>query len=165
MEIEIIIDELTDCLVETTTGKIVETEYTKRTMPIKRKEFKGWKFNWNTTEKNGYDIYELYIKGDDTVQGRISFRIDGGVADVDIAETAPHNFGQDGQYTGVGGHLFAIACKISMDAGCDGFVAFTAKNNLIHHYEDTLGAKVIHGQRMYIDNNAAQILIAKYLER
>ena len=52
-----------------------------------------------------------------------------------------------------------------MDAGCDGFVAFTAKNNLIHHYEDTLGAKVIHGQRMYIDNNAAQILIAKYLER
>lgn len=80
-------------------------------------------------------------------------------------ETAPHNFSHNGKYTGVGGHLFAIACKMSMDAGCDGFVAFTAKNNLIEHYKETLGAKVISGQRMYIDDNAAKVLIEKYLER
>lgn len=165
MEIEIIIDGLTDCLVETKSGKIVETEYIKRNNPIKPKDYKGWKFKWNTTEKNGYDIYELYVKGNGSVQGRISFRIDGGVADVDIVETAPHNYGHDGRYTGVGGHLFAIACKISMDAGCDGFVAFTAKNKLIEHYKEALGAKVLNGQRMYIGETEAKVLIKKYLER
>ena len=165
MEIEIVLDELTDCLVETKTGRVVETEYIKRTTPIKPIHYKNWKFKWNTTEKNGYDIYELYVKGNNSVQGRISFRIDGGVADVDIVETAPHNYGHGGQYTGVGGHLFAIACKISMDAGCDGVVAFTAKNKLIEHYKDVLGAKVLAGQRMFIDEIAAQVLIEKYLER
>lgn len=165
MEIEVVIDELTDCLVETKTGRVVETEYIKRTTPIKPIDYKNWKFKWNITEKDGYDIYELYVKGNNLVQGRISLRIDGGVADVDIAETAPHNFGHDGQYTGVGGHLFAIACKISVDAGCEGFVAFTSKSSLIEHYKETLGAKVLNGQRMFIDEAAAHVLIEKYLKR
>ena len=47
-------------------------------------------------EKNGYHIYELFVKGDDTVQGRISLKIDGGVADVEIVETAPHNYSHKG---------------------------------------------------------------------
>lgn len=165
MEIEIIIDELTDCLVSSKTGDIVRTRYIKRTTSIKPEDYESWKFNWDIPEKNGYDIYELYVEGNDTVQGRIAFRIDGGVADVDIVETAPHNYGHDGQYIGVGGHLFAIACKISMESGCDGFVAFTAKNKLIEHYQEILGAKVLSGQRMYIDEAAARVLIQKYLER
>ena len=77
-------------------------------------------------EKNGYHIYELFVKDDDTVQGRISLKIDDGVADVEIVETAPHNYSQKGIYTGVGAHLFAIACQISLNAGCDGVVAFTS---------------------------------------
>ena len=51
-----------------------------------------------------------HLADDDTVQGRISLRIDGGVADVAIVETAPHSYGLTGKYQGVGGHLFAIAC-------------------------------------------------------
>lgn len=42
MEIEILIDELTDCLIETATGKVVDTEYIKRTTPIRPKDYKGW---------------------------------------------------------------------------------------------------------------------------
>ena len=100
------------------------------------------------------------------MQGRIAVRIDGGVADVDIVESAPWNVGSETQqYIGVGGHLFAIACKLSLDANCDGFVAFTAKNNLINHYMETLNAKIINGQRMYVDDQAAKILMEKYLER
>lgn len=38
-------------------------------------------------------FYELFLADDDTVQGRISLRIDGGVANVDIVETAPYNYG------------------------------------------------------------------------
>ena len=67
-------------------------------------------------------------EGDNTVQGRISVKVDGGVADVEIVETAPHNYGHLGKYEGVGGHLFAVACQISMEAGCDGVVAFTSKS-------------------------------------
>lgn len=164
MEIDIHIDSLTDCLIETATGRVLETEYMKRESEIKRKDWKKWKFDWNQTQDSGYDIYELHIKGSSTVEGRISFIIDGGVAVVDIVETAPHNYGHNGKYTGVGGHLFAIACKESMEAGCDGFVAFTAKSDLIEHYKETLGAKVLAGQKMYIDENAAQVLIKKYLK-
>lgn len=115
------------------------------------------------TEKAGYSIYELFLMDDDTVQGRIALRIDGGVADVDIVETAPHNYGHNGKYQGVGGHLFAIACQISREAGCEGFVAFTAKSDLIEYYKKVLNARVARGQRMYIDGEAADILIEKYI--
>lgn len=99
------------------------------------------------------------------MQGRISFKIDGGVAEVDIVESAPHNFGHEGKYIGVGGHLFAIACQCSLEAGCDGFVAFTAKTNLIEYYMETLKAQIVKGNRMYIDEVAANILIDKYIRK
>lgn len=165
MEVNVLIDKLTDCLVERETGRIIDTEYQKRIIPIRPKDYKGWKFDWNKTEQNGYSIYELYLKDSKIVEGRISLKIDGGVADVDIVETAPHNYGHTGKYEGVGGHLFAIACQISLENGCDGFVAFTAKNKLIDHYEQTLGAQVIGGQRMFIDEDAAQILLDKYIRK
>lgn len=164
MEVDILIDALTDCLIEKSTGKIVETEYYSRISPITEAEYDSWKFNWQTTVENGYTIYELFVKGDATVQGRISLKIDGGVADIDIVETAPHNYGSRGKYEGIGGHLFAIACQISFQSGCDGFVAFTAKSSLVDYYRSTLGAKVIRGQRMYIDGASASILINKYLK-
>lgn len=165
MDVEVLIDKLTDCLVERKTGKIVETQYKKRTTPIKAKEYKGWNFKWNTTENNGYVIYELFLKDSDIVQGRISLKIDGGVADVDIVETAPHNYGHEGIYEGVGGHLFAIACQCSLEAGCDGFVAFTSKSNLVEYYMETLNAQIVSGRKMYIDEEVANILLDKYIRK
>ena len=143
----------------------MDTEYKLRPTPIMLKDYEGWKFDWSRTEKNGYIIYELFLADDETVQGRISLRIDGGVADVDIVETAPHNYGHTGKYQGVGGHLFAIACQVSMEAGCDGFVAFTAKSDLIAYYQKVLNAQVARGQRMYIDEVAADILMEKYIRK
>lgn len=165
MEIDIQIDKITDCLVEKSTGKIIDTEYRKRTVPIRPKDYKGWKFKWNKTEEKGYIIYELFLKDSDIVQGRISLKIDGGVADVDIVETAPHNYGHKGKYEGVGAHLFAIACQCSWEAGCDGFVAFTAKSNLVEHYMETLNARIFFDRRMYIDEDAANILLDKYIRK
>lgn len=118
-----------------------------------------------TEEKNGYHIYELFLKGDDTVQGRISVKIDGEVADVDIVETAPHNYSYIGIYEGVGAHLFAIACQVSLDAGCDGFVVFTSKSDLVEYYKEKLNAGIFRDIRMYIDENAAQILLNKYMRK
>ncbi len=165
MEVDILIDRITDCLIDTRTGEEVETEYRMRETLIRPKDYRGWKFNWSITEKNGYDIYELFLKGDDTVQGRISVKADGGVADVDIVETAPHNYSHLGRYEGVGAHLFAIACQVSLDAGYDGFVTFTSKSSLVEYYKKKLNAGVFRGRRMYIDEEAAQILLDKYMRK
>lgn len=165
MEVDILIDRITDCLIDTRTGVEVETEYRLRETPIRPKDYKRWKFNWSITEKNGYHIYELFLKDDSTVQGRIAVKVDGGVADVDIVETAPHNYSHSGIYEGVGAHLFAIACQVSFDAGCDGFVAFTSKSDLVEYYKEKLNAGVFRDRRMYIDENAAQILLDKYMRK
>ena len=61
---------------------------------------------------------------------------------MDIVETAPHNYSHAGRYEGVGAHLFAIACQVSLDAGCDGFVAFTSKSDLVEYYKEKLNAEV-----------------------
>ena len=165
MEVDILIDRITDCLLDTRTDEEVKTEYRMRETPINPKDYKDWVFDWSITEKAGYHIYELFLENDDTVQGRISVKVDGGVADVDIVETAPHNYGHTGIYEGVGAHLFAIACQVSLDAGCDGFVAFTAKSNLVEYYKEKLNARVFRGRRMYIDENAAKILLDKYMRK
>lgn len=91
-------------------------------------------------------------------------KIDGGVADVEIVETAPHNYGYAGKYEGVGAHLFAIACQISMEAGCGGVVAFTAKSDLVEYYKDNLHAVEIFPRRMVIFEDAARILLEKYMK-
>ncbi len=52
-----------------------------------------------------------------------------------------------------------------MEAGCDGVVAFTAKSDLIAYYQKVLSAQVARGQRMYIDEAAAAILIEKYIRK
>lgn len=165
MQIDILIDELTDCLVERSTGDIVETDYIERETAIKKKEYTGWKFDWSITQKAGYTIYELFVSGDDTVQGRISLKIDGGVANVDIVETAPHNYSHNGKYQGVGGHLFAIACQISLEAGCDGVVAFDSKSDLVEYYKQELKAVEIYPRRMVIFEDAAKILLDKYIRK
>lgn len=165
VEVDILIDKLTDCLVERSTGEQVETEYRLRTVSIKPKDYKNWKFDWSRTEKNGYNIYELFIAGDDTVQGHISVKVDGGVADVEIVETAPHNYGHLGKYEGVGAHLFAIACQISMEAGCDGVVVFTSKTSLVEYYKRALNAVEIADRRLVIFEDAAEILLDKYIRK
>lgn len=165
MEIDILIDKLTDCLVERATGNIVETEYRIRQTKIKPSEYKRWKFDWSKTQNSGYVVYELFLKNDSEVQGRVSLTIFGGVANIDIVETAPHNYGHTGVYEGVGGHLFAIACQISLESGCDGVVAFTSKSNLVEYYKKELNAVEISPRRLVIFEEAALILLEKYIRK
>lgn len=53
---------------------------------------------------------------------------------------------------------------MSFDSGYDGFVAFESKTDLIEYYRDRIGAKVLGGQRMYIDTGAAAQLVKQYME-
>ena len=163
METDVLIDELTDCLEETATGKKVDTEWRLKEKPVTLKDNKGWKFKWNVLSKK-FKTYELFVKGDTTVQGRLALLDGEDHIEIQNIETAPHNYGHIGKYKGVGGHLFAIACKLSFDSGYDGYVAFESKTDLIEYYRDRIGAKLLSGQRMYIDTNTDAQLVRQYLE-
>ncbi len=54
---------------------------------------------------------------------------------------------------------------MSLDAGCDGVVAFTSKSNLVKYYMDKLNAVEITPRRMVILEKAAQILLEKYMRK
>ncbi len=81
-----------------------------------------------------------------------------------LLENAPFNIGNNKLYEGVAGNLVAHACKVSFQQGFDGFIAFTAKTNLIEHYQNKLGAYTLGGHRMIIPTDAAQVLVDKYFK-
>lgn len=168
MDVSIAIDKLTDCLVDATTGERVKTHYEAASITVeeaKKLKDEGWNFQWDETQQDGYDVYKLFVDGEDTLQGMISFKADERslYVEVDIVESAPHNVGSSGKYVGVGGHLFAIACEHSFERKFDGFVAFTAKTNLIEYYKKSLGATQLVGSRMAIETPMARYLVDKYL--
>lgn len=169
MEIDIKIDSLTNCLENRETGEVCDTVYrliakTLSKFDATELQKKGWKFDWSIPHKTGYEIYELLLKDDETVQGMIALKHirEQYYTHVDIVESAPFNVGHNGKYKGVGAHLFAIACKVSWDAGNEGYVQFKAKSNLVEHYKETLGAQNIDAQNMFIDTYGALKLIRTY---
>lgn len=66
------------------------------------------------------------------------------------------------KYLGVAANLVAFACKLSFDLGFKGFVAFTAKTQLINHYTTMLGAECIKDERMMIASESAKKLVNSY---
>ncbi|MCF0223941.1 MAG: hypothetical protein HUK20_06700 [Fibrobacter sp.] len=169
MEIDIEIDSLTDCLVCRETGEQLDTEFRLVLKTITKKDavtlqHNGWKFDWSVPHQHDYEIYELLLKGNPKVQGMIPLKHirNQFYTHIDVVEAAPENIGKMGKYKGVGAHLFAIACKLSWAVGNEGYVQFTAKTNLVEHYRNTLGARNIDTQRMFIDSYGALKLIKTY---
>ncbi|HEY3369804.1 MAG TPA: hypothetical protein VGK10_03085 [Prolixibacteraceae bacterium] len=81
-----------------------------------------------------------------------------------LTESSKFNKGKNKIYLGVPGNLVAYACKVSVDKGYHGFLAFDAKTSLIKHYEESLYATHFRGKRMFIETNAALRLISKYFK-
>ena len=168
MQIDIIIDKLTPCLVEISSGKILQTTFSL-TKPdeIFELQSKGWNFDWSDRELARCNIYKLQLKDDDEIQGLVATEFFRGAVYINLAESAPHNQLPNKLYDGVGGHLFAIAIKLSIAVDCGGYIFFDAKNTgLVKHYTVKFGANLlgarIHQYRMEIDVDAAQALIEKY---
>lgn len=161
-KIDLEIDELTDCLKDTKTGNLVDTEV--KTLP--RKNIKGltkdWAFDWSKVDKDDM-LRGVYVKGDKTLQGLAAIKDLPAehTMYVSLVESNPINRGANKRYSGVGGHLFAEACKQAKDKGYD-YIYFDAKTKLISHYEKELGATRITSQRMVIDGKAFNDLIKKY---
>ena len=168
MKIEVRVDKLTPCLVDISTGDELQTVFSiASNEDISGLSEKGWLFDWADVELRKTNIYKLLIVGNDTIQGLVSAEVIRGAVYVHLVESAPHNRGITKQYEGVGGHLFAIAMKLSMVNGFGGYVFFEAKNmELVEHYADMLGASRvptrIHEYRMEVLEEVAQSIMAKY---
>jgi hypothetical protein len=168
MKIDIFIDKLTPCLVEVATGKVLQTTFSLATKDdIAGLEDQGWLFDWADEELLNTNVYKLQLEDDDVIQGLVATEVFRGAVYVSLVESAPHNQLPHKQYEGVGGHLFAIAIKLSMALDFGGYVFFDAKNeDLVQHYSAKFGANLlstrVHEYRMEIDVDKAMELVEKY---
>lgn len=168
-EIAIRIDNLTHCLRNRRTREIVKTEYCPVTLSeVKGLNKKGWRFDWTLPFGNGYTVYRLSILGDKEIQGLVALKTEKETraVNIDIVESAPANIGRGGRYEGVGGHLFAIAAKISIENGFGGYTYFITKSTLAEHYNRELGARMVNPRLriMAIEEEAAQALVKRYFK-
>jgi hypothetical protein len=148
--VEIEIDKLTNSIVNLVTSEVFETEFSKVTLKeIKKKD---WLFDWGKELKDkGYEVYKMTtIENKNIIQGLISLEKKEDYVFINLVESAFFNRGKDKMYEGVGGNLFAFACKISNDLGFGGFVSFISKTALMKYYHNKLGATKALGQRMVI---------------
>ena len=166
--LEIEIDKLTNSIVNTISGDSFETEVLKVTTADLRNVTKrnGWSFNWKGQAKmEDRAVYKLTITGNsDIIQGLVSLSDNGDHFYLHLVESAPFNRKEGKLYEGVGGNLFAFACKESWDRGNEGIIAFQSKTNLIQHYQKALGAEHIGGHKMIILPEKALILIKQYFK-
>jgi hypothetical protein len=159
------IDKLTHSIENAASGEVFMTEIillsTEDLQSITKQN--GWKFNWKKEfADSNKQVYKLVIVGQAEIQGLLSVSIKTDHVFMNLLENAPFNIGKNKRYSGTAGNLVAYACKMSFLLGYDGYVAFDAKSRLIVHYQQSLGAVLIGGQRMIIETQSAIQLIARY---
>lgn len=160
------VDVLSESVIEIATGIVYATEVTNVDSDflnnIKKKY--GWQFNWREEYKRHYrEIFKLTIREKESiVLGLISFELKDDHVHVHLVESSPQNKGKEKKYLGIGGNLFAFACKISYENGYEGVIAFYAKTKLIEYYSVTLGAVLVTNNRMVIPERNAIFLLSKY---
>lgn len=160
------VDILTSSVIEVSTGLTFETDATKIDnqfiKDIHKKD--GWKFNWKRESKTpNREIFTLTLKENKFVLlGMISLEMKHDHVHVHLVENSPQNIGKQKEFLGIGGNLFAFACKVSKDCGFDGNISFIAKTNLIQYYSINLDAESLGNGKMIIKENSASVLINKY---
>ncbi len=137
MKLDFEIDKLTDSIRNVFSGDSFETQVLR----LAKKDIKtltkknGWKFSWRA-EFNDLtkDIYKLtIIQNPQIIQGLVSMTVEADHIAMHLLENAPFNIGKRKIYEGVAGNLVAHCCKLSFQHGCEGFVAFRSKTELIEH--------------------------------
>lgn len=146
------VDEIVPCLKNNETEEIVETVVFRVETRSFLKSFNkknGWYENWSSFGKD-VEIYALATKNDMEIQGLIALENDEDAQAVFIvwACTAPHNNKYElerkqqlPKYSGVGGHLFALASDKSQELGYEGCVhGYASNEGVLEHYLAKLGA-------------------------
>lgn len=163
--LDFVVDGLTNSIEDVVSGEMFDTLVVKLTdgKEIKKNE---WVFNWLTEFKDSTkQVYKLTTINNPTIiHGLISLTDKGDHIFMNLIESAKFNKGKNKLYRGVAGNLVAYGCKMAFELNYDGVVSFISKTQLISHYEQTLGAKLFSGNRMFIDNQEAFILTTKYFK-
>ena len=159
------VDRLTNSIENAISGEVFDTLIVqlKDGKEVKKNE---WAFNWHYEIKDQTkQVYKLTtISNPRIIHGLISLTDKGDHIFMDLIESAKFNKGKNKLYRGVAGNLVAFGCKMAFELKYDGVVSFIAKTQLISHYEQTLGAKLFGGNRMFIDTKEAFILTTKYFK-
>lgn len=159
------VDKLTTSIENVLTGETFETEISEVTLDeLAHLNDDDWLFDWvSEFRAKGREIFKLVTRQNPTViQGLISLTERNDHVFVYLIENAPFNIGQKKIYAGVAGNLIAFACKRSFECGFGGAVSFTAKTQLMAHYEKMLGAKRFSYNQMFIDTKEATALVKQY---
>ena len=170
------IDEMVPCLKDMETGDIVETEVVRLRQKSFLRKFNaktGWYVDWSKFTA-GIEVYALVIKGTVDIQGLVAISYEYSASAVHIcwAVTAPQNniyINGKKKYSGVGGHLLAIAANKSIEKGFDGFVyGEAASEDILKYYINNFCAQLFpygdppHPYRFIIDEKNVKPLIEEY---
>lgn len=151
-------------------NKIVNTEVFE--VKPRKSDFADWEFDWLLPADTGHSVFAIKANEDERIQGLIALKHNkkkSSAVHIEIVEAAPFNNPHNKnyvqkEYSGVGGHLFAEAVRQSYEAGFGGAVYFTAKSDLIEHYQNELGAVLTNPRLrlMFIEGKAARNLYNRY---
>ena len=165
--LDFIIDKLTNSIENTLTGEVFDTEIV-RLISADAKQIKkaDWQFDWLKELKDKTkEVYKLTTVNNPTIiQGLVGIEDKQDHVFMHLIESAKFNKGKNKVYFGVPGNLVAYVCKVSVDKGFEGFLAFDAKSALIKHYQESLHATHFRGLRMFIEPGAAIRLISQYFK-
>jgi len=127
---------------------------------------RAWLFDWHRElATSGREVYKLStVEEIEVIQGLICVEDLGDHVFAHLLESAKHNRGLAKRFNGVPGNLLAFAGQLSFDKGYAGFVSFVSKHALIEHYIATMGAKVLRGNRMFLDTKASRALVDRYFK-
>ena len=165
--LEFWVDKLTNSIENTISKEVFDTAITLLTKnESKQIKKKDWIFDWYAElRKQDRQVYKLTtIQNPGVIHGLISLTDKGDHIFMDLIESAVYNKGKKKLYNGVAGNLVAFACKLSFEKHYDGVVSYIAKTQLIKHYQQTLGAKLFAGNRMFIDTRESLLLVKKYFK-
>ena len=165
--LEFHIDKLTNSIENTSTGEVFDTTVVRMTIKnFKEIKKQDWNFDWaKEINDKTKEVYKLTTINNPTIiQGLVSIEDKKDHIFMHLIESAKFNKNKNKIYLGVPGNLVAYACKVSVDKGYQGFLAFDAKTALIKHYQESLYATHFRGLRMFIESKAALRLISKYFK-
>ena len=169
------IDEITNCLKKVDGNEEFPTEVKRiisKTILSRFTEKTQWYENWVDLSKEN-EIFGLFLQGSEEVEGLVAIdpRRNRDALYVTWMVAAPHNnvdiCGRGNQrYIGVGGHLFAIAIRKSVEYGYGGAIYGFAKDaEKLAHYEKWFGAEyigILHEFHFLIADSSAVNVVEDY---
>jgi len=136
-------------------------------MPVSLLEMKKHQhqfgFDFVQQKKDGSLLYKITRADDeDILQGVVSFFKAAGFLYCLNMEVNDFNKKPILLNDGVGKAMVALCCKISVDAGSEGFIQFESKNKLFNYYKRLGAIQIGNSLRFFIDDKGAKKLIETY---